>query len=315
MFSKRLIVFMYHMVVPQTPRLPDWCMVDATSFEQHQKYLKRHYRLLPLAQAVTECLRGDQKKPTAAITFDDGYQNNHDIACPILKALNIPATIFLTTSLIDTDETDWFGRLYTALLQSKQQEIACNGRQLEIQTWQGKTTALKKLQAELKTFHGTSFQKKWNEIIQHLGGNTSGSVHSDSPFRMLDTRSIRTMQHSGIISFGAHTHTHPILSQLPENDQQREIKTSINIVERITGSPCRLFAYPNGRQQDFSPATIALLRESNIQYAFTTIARYNTRSTQPFSICRVGVGQHWSMTRFRIAAHPRLTIFPKKRFS
>ena len=315
MFSNRLIVFMYHMIVPQTPRLPDWCMVDATSFEQQQRYLKRHYRLLPLAQAVTECLQGDQKIPTAAITFDDGYQNNHDIAFPILKALDIPATIFLTTSLIDTDETDWFGRLYTALLQSRQPQIACKGQQLEIQTWQGKTTALKKLQAELKIFHGASFQKKWTEIVRHLGGNTSGSVPGDSPFRMLDTRSIRSMQQTGSISFGAHTHTHPILSQLPEKDQKREIKTSINIVEQTTGSPCRLFAYPNGRQMDFSPATIALLRESNIQYAFSTIAGYNTRFTQPFSIYRVGVGRHWSMTRFRIAAHPRLTLFPKKRFS
>jgi peptidoglycan/xylan/chitin deacetylase (PgdA/CDA1 family) len=46
-----------------------------------------------------------------AITFDDGYENNFSNAWPILRELNLPATIFVATKYLDSDRPfpfdDW----------------------------------------------------------------------------------------------------------------------------------------------------------------------------------------------------------------
>jgi peptidoglycan/xylan/chitin deacetylase (PgdA/CDA1 family) len=48
---------------------------------------------------------------TFVVTFDDGYENVYLEAWPILKSLQIPATIFLATSYLDSDASfpfdDW----------------------------------------------------------------------------------------------------------------------------------------------------------------------------------------------------------------
>ncbi len=42
------------------------------------------------------------------ITFDDGYQDNYDIAYPILRRLEVPFTVYVTTGFIDNCLPMWW---------------------------------------------------------------------------------------------------------------------------------------------------------------------------------------------------------------
>ncbi|MCH8148992.1 MAG: polysaccharide deacetylase family protein [Planctomycetes bacterium] len=105
----------YHRVLPIEHKnrysLPD-LVVTPQAFEQHCLLLRRHYEVLPLYAAVGASSEvGRRCRPIAAITFDDGYQDNFKYAVPILDRLGIQATFFVITDLIGTARVPWYDRL------------------------------------------------------------------------------------------------------------------------------------------------------------------------------------------------------------
>ena len=71
------------------------------------RYLSSRYRVVPLA----ELLESVPEEPTVAITFDDGFRSVHDNAWPLLRERGIPATCYLTTSVISNDTLIWLNEL------------------------------------------------------------------------------------------------------------------------------------------------------------------------------------------------------------
>ena len=72
--------------------------VSPQAFERQLAFLARHrYRVLALEELVGILDRGDPlPRHGAVITFDDGYEETHTIAWPILKRFGFPATVFIT---------------------------------------------------------------------------------------------------------------------------------------------------------------------------------------------------------------------------
>ena len=68
-------------------------------------------------------------------------------------------------------------------------------------------------------------------------------------------------------SFGCHTHTHQILTTVPEQAARQEIRKSKGAIEAALHKRCDLFAYPNGNS---STATRRILGEEGFTAAFTT---------------------------------------------
>lgn len=96
--STRKVVFCYHSVRPNGAHLSSTPEV----FERHIQWLHEHCRLVSLtALAAGEIAQGD--RPIAAVTFDDGYQDNHSYALPILVKYKTPATFFITAGFVDRD--------------------------------------------------------------------------------------------------------------------------------------------------------------------------------------------------------------------
>ena len=290
LLSNRLVILMYHIIVPVPFHFQDWCILDLTSFTHQMRYLKSNFDLLPLETAVENCRQGDIKRPTAAVTFDDGYQNNFSAAFPILSKLKVPATIFLTTGLIDTDDTLWFGRLNTAFAETAIEALCWKGRRFELKTKQDKTAASRYLQAFLKNLSHDEIQDEVRQISIALGCNPDQPISAASPFRMLDSASIQAMADSDLISFGAHTHTHPLLSRLSPTLQAKEIGQSLQKVEALTGKPCGAFAYPNGEKSDYTEDTVRLLQQFKVNVAVTTESGCFSMHDPPLEANRVGIG-------------------------
>ena len=100
--SSQAVILQYHHVSTETPASTS---LSSKQFEAHMTYLKDNgFSILPLPEVIT-ALNNQQQLPdkTIVITFDDGYTSVYQNAYPVLKQLNWPFTILVTTGLIDNN--------------------------------------------------------------------------------------------------------------------------------------------------------------------------------------------------------------------
>lgn len=100
-FRSKLIVVTFH-------RVNDWMTEDGITcdsgkFETFCRYFRNHFSVVPLAEQVAGCRDGRPMGGTLSITFDDGYRDNAEVAAPILRRLDLPATFFVTTGFIGSN--------------------------------------------------------------------------------------------------------------------------------------------------------------------------------------------------------------------
>lgn len=299
-------ILMYHGVVANPLRIPDWCFLPYDRFVAQMDYLARHFEVLSLDEAIERLVLGKITRPTAVITFDDGFQNNHDVAFPVLQALRFPFTIYLTTGLVDTNRSVWFCDVLDALGRTTLPSFEWRGEQYGLCTVQARMETSVRLQRELKRLPHAQLLMEVAQIREMLGCEPEHRVTPGSPFRILDSESIRRMSRTGLADFGGHTHSHAILSRISASAREAEIRQSISAVERITGQPCRHFAYPNGRQEDYEQESVALLKDLNVVSAVTTTPGPNTCATDRYLLRRYGIGAWTSMSLFKLMVHHAL---------
>jgi len=86
--------------------------VHVKDFAQQMRYLARYYHVVPLAQ----CLQSRPGDPyRAVVTFDDAYASVYHYAYPVLRELQLPATVFVPTDFIQTCASRWWDRLRLAI--------------------------------------------------------------------------------------------------------------------------------------------------------------------------------------------------------
>ncbi len=99
-------ILAYHRVVDLgfvDPNHDDWNVPPAV-FERHLVALMACAEIVPLAELLSRCRNAPENgRPLVALTFDDGYANFHSQVLPLLKRHQVPATVFVVTSLIGSD--------------------------------------------------------------------------------------------------------------------------------------------------------------------------------------------------------------------
>jgi peptidoglycan/xylan/chitin deacetylase (PgdA/CDA1 family) len=77
-------------------------------FERYCRFFAKHLRVETFSRTVERLASPEALKGELSITFDDGYADNAELAVPVLKRWNLPATFFVSTGFMGTQEqTDW----------------------------------------------------------------------------------------------------------------------------------------------------------------------------------------------------------------
>lgn len=250
-------------------------MLPVDMFEQHLKVYRNYGTAISLQQAMEG---SSSIKNPIVITFDDGYANNYSLAFPLLQAYGIPATVFLTTGFIDRKVflgSDWID--FIAFRSHGDDAKSKEDRCVHLSSHY-KSLPHTETQAFLDDLQRNSdVEYTWHAIPRGL--------------EPLNWDEIRTMRKSGLISFGSHTFSHPILSHCSGEVQQFELSEAKRRIETELNEECRFFAYPNGMADDYTEVTKSLAAKAGYTLALTAETGYNCPPfTDQYELRRWGGG-------------------------
>ncbi len=129
--------------------VPGFLRVDVDSFKHQMQIIESQAHPISLSEMV-ERIEGGIKADAlyVAVTFDDGYADNLSLAYPILRELNIPATIFASTAYVDNPSIiPWWDELHYLIYNlTGNIKLECKGINLsfDMDTPNGKCIAIAK---------------------------------------------------------------------------------------------------------------------------------------------------------------------------
>lgn len=268
-------------------------------------YLRRHYRLMPLEEALNELYTtasvrcGRDRRVPLVLTFDDGYLDNYICAWPLAQKLQIPITIFLIPGYSESGHCFWWLAATYLVNHTHVEKVTVAGRTYRLAQLSDRLALVKIIDAHLRYATSVASREAFLMSMQcalevslpcrAIQGNSDTSLPLTWP-------EIREMEESGWVSYGAHTMHHPILGYLADLEEARcEVTGSRRLLEEQLGHSIRLFAYPVGREEHIGVIGRQIAQTAGYTWAVTTIEEVNTPHTDPYLLRRLpgNVEQHW----------------------
>ena len=295
--AQKVVILMYHGVTNCHPEVFNWCQLEKKEFERQVDFLVNHFDTLHLEEVVDRLhKRLPLPQRTACLTFDDGFRNVATTAFPILQKHQVPSTVFLVTSQVGTRQPAWPDRLYFSVASTTQETVKFEGAEYLLSNNNDRAAIYKTIVEKLKKMDAIEREDRLKILFEMLDALP---VTSEAMVSTLDWNEVELLARTGLVKFGSHTHTHPILSRCTLNVQREELSKSRDIL-RERGLSYRLFAYPNGRPIDFTTDTQHLLRELGYRCGLTTIHGLCRNIDNPYSLPRVGIGADTRDRQFRL---------------
>ena len=256
------------------------------AFTEQLEHLKSHYSVLPLSE-LEDCLNNRKPLPlnAAAITIDDGFRDAYDIAFPQLRKRGLPATLFAITDFVDQKIWLWTDKLryLTAQLPDGPAKFSFAKYNLSfnLDGASSRSRASDTINSILKTLPDAKRSAAIDEIAEGL--NIVVPEKPTEEYAAVTWDQLREMNAAGI-EIGSHTVTHPILTNVDDEQLRYELVNSRSRLESELGIPVTLFCYPNG---SYDERVEAAVRQAGYKVAVTTIPRLNDQQSDPHALARV----------------------------
>lgn len=224
-----------------------------------------------------------------AITFDDGFENNLTVAAPILESLNIPATYYITTDFIDQNRMSWIDRIELVVEESPVEKLSLPWGEESFKNIEEKRRFLDNVRLHVKTTPSLNPDEIATQIQNQLGFDEIwSSTHPlDQKLNWSQVKELSKIQGSTI---GGHTHTHPIMSYLNDNDLSYEIDHSLILLkEKGQLRHINHYSYPEGLEHCYNQKVIDALKQRNIVCSPSAIHGINDKKVDLFNLLRVTV--------------------------
>lgn len=293
--APQVLILLYHRVARVDPD-PWMLCVTPEHFAEHLDVLRRQGLAMSLKQLTRALHKGRIPRRAVVVTFDDGYADNLLTAAPLLQEYEVPATVFVATGYVGHEREFWWDELERLFLQPGSLpdtlRLSVDGKTFEWELhdsahygeaayndhrhwkpWHKDSPGPRQsiYHSLWQLMHPMSEPKRLKMREEMLAW--AGSRPMVRPtHRTLSREEVMLLARGGLVDVGAHTVTHPMLSALPERAQREEIQRSKAYLEDVLNQAVSSFAYPYGRECDYTDETVAIVRQAGFDCACTTSA-------------------------------------------
>jgi peptidoglycan/xylan/chitin deacetylase (PgdA/CDA1 family) len=248
-------------------------------------YLENEYGFISKDE-FQECISSTKPKKGVILTFDDGFKDHYRYVLPELMKRSLWGIFYISTSPLFTGKLIDVHRIH--MLLGKYGGIAI------ADALRGVINEDMLSHAHVKEFT-TETYKRWNdsestnyvkrllnyfidyryrqsvidELMSSYFPNETDLVKS---FYMTKTE-LEDMYCKGMV-LGSHTVNHPVMSKLTKEEQYREITSSLEMIESITGkAELKTYCHPYGGFHTFTAQTEELLDQNSCLFSFNVESR------------------------------------------
>ena len=241
-------------------------------------------------EALVELHRNKQVPPPNSIVFtiDDGFKDNIVDTGDVFSQFDVPLTCFVITNFVDVGQWPWDDRVKYALSMTKRSHcdlVLPDGETLMLSKSENGLIDYKSLLRDrLKRQSQTSIYDWLRDI---LGPSLEVDIPESPPegFEPASWQDICRFVAAGH-SVAPHTENHKILSMLDEREVRSQILGSISKLKEHVAHVPPIFAYPTGRQGDFTEREYKICESLGLKGAVSTVPGYWSPNSNPFAIPR-----------------------------
>ena len=284
--------------------------VRPNRFRAQLDVLRDRFRVVPLAELHAMLAAGEPAPGTLAISFDDGYADNVS-ALAECASRGLPATLFMTTGLLDGRREQWWNELERLLLTTGRLpaslEVEAGGsrrfdlgadarlgfrawwRHRNWRAWHEPPTARHHAYVELwKILHALPADER-DAALRELAADVDADESGRPSHRMLRRDELLRIAALPGLEIGAHTVSHVSLAQVPVEEQREEIERCKGDLETLLQRDVVSFSYPFGSRDDFDDTTVELVRKAGFARACTNDGCALRPQPDPFALPRTAV--------------------------
>jgi peptidoglycan/xylan/chitin deacetylase (PgdA/CDA1 family) len=312
-----LRVLAYHRVLPHPAGDEqlldlDLELVSAWSdrFDSQLDWLTRNAEPVSLAQ-VLAAQDGGARLPRRAVlvTFDDGFDDNLDVALPLLLRHGVPAVFFIATGIVGSNRRFWFDAVVWQLLRTKAARLHLPALDCTLEPAAhrpGRRAQAASLLARLKRLPDARRVAALAELTLASGVDEHAVDPAETlaPARPMDWSQVRRLAQAGM-ALGSHTVSHPVLARVSDDEALALEMVASRLALREHGGvdTCAL-AYPVGGPDALDDRVLRAVAAAGYRIAFTYQGGSNRRwPASPLTLRRLHVERDQSDEAWRAALH------------
>jgi peptidoglycan/xylan/chitin deacetylase (PgdA/CDA1 family) len=302
-------VLTYHGVFPEGyrrvyPEL-DGNLVTHKALRQQLEFVRNHYDVIRPGDFLAWC-EGKQSLSDRAVllTCDDGLRNHLTEMVPILQEFDFSGLFFVTGASLATQPAMlWFDELFLMLMaapQGTQLELSATST-YEVQSGHSQRRVFWRALVEMMLpWEGHQRGELLGRIRTQLGLRTSDLCDSAAQrdrFLLLNTDDLKELVAAGMM-IGAHSMSHPKLSQLRQDLASHEISESRKCLERALEQKIWALAYPFGESSSVGDREVKFAEEAGYACAFLNVDQEWSKRTSRFALPRIHITASMSLPEF-----------------